>query len=240
MAMAFAIIGDVVSPRERGRYSGYLGAVFALAGVAGPLLGGYFVDNLSWRWMFYVNLPVGLVALVVTSSVLRLPFATRRHRVDLEGAALLVVVPGPHLHGELDARLPHRLRQVRRHRLLPLFLQVVTGASATNSGLLLLPLMAGLMATSLGSGRVITRTGRYRAWPGRQLLPLHGRRRHRGGRRAHCCSPGDGDRPRQPAGVGVAAISTERLSSFGFVWLAESASHPYHPLRRHWAAIRGW
>src|SRR5918999_1381598 len=65
MAMAFAIIGDVVSPRERGRYTGYLGAVFAVSSVAGPLLGGFFVDHLSWRWVFYVNLPVGIVALVV-------------------------------------------------------------------------------------------------------------------------------------------------------------------------------
>src|SRR5688572_30430832 len=90
MAMAFAIIGDVVSPRERGRYTGYLGAVFAVSSVAGPLLGGFFVDNLSWRWVFYVNLPVGIVALVVTSSVLRLPFTRQDHRIDLAGAALLV------------------------------------------------------------------------------------------------------------------------------------------------------
>ena len=75
MAMAFAIIGDIVSPRERGRYTGYLGAVFAVASVAGPLLGGFFVDNLTWRWVFYVNVPIGIVALVITSSVLRLPFA---------------------------------------------------------------------------------------------------------------------------------------------------------------------
>ena len=218
MAMAFAIIGDVVSPRERGRYTGYLGAVFAVASVAGPLLGGFFVDNLSWRWVFYVNVPIGIVALIVTSSVLQLPFTRRDHRIDFEGAALLVagvsalllaLVWGGNEYewgsttivGLLVASavllavfviwegraeepiLPLRLFRARVFTIgvllsfvvgasmfgaivfLPLFLQAVTGASATNSGLLLLPLMAGLMTTSVGSGRVIARTGHYRRWP---------------------------------------------------------------------------
>ncbi len=73
MAIAFAIIGDVIPPRERGRYQGYFGAVFGLSSVAGPLLGGYLTDALSWRWIFYVNLPIGIVALVVTSMVLKMP-----------------------------------------------------------------------------------------------------------------------------------------------------------------------
>ena len=82
MALAMAIIGDIVSPRDRGRYQGYMGAVFAFSSVVGPLLGGFFVDNLSWRWVFYINLPVGAVALAVTSVVLELPFQRVRHAVD--------------------------------------------------------------------------------------------------------------------------------------------------------------
>lgn len=218
MAMAFAIIGDILSPRERGRYTGLLVAVFAVASVVGPLLGGFFVDALSWRWVFYVNVPVGAVALVVTSSALRLPFARRRHRIDLEGAALLVagvsclllvLVWGGNEHpwssgtiiglaaaGALltaaflawEARTDEPVLPLHLFRdpvfsvstalsfvvgsamfgaivYLPVFLQIVTGASATSSGLLVLPLMGGLMTMSVTSGRVISRTGRYKAWP---------------------------------------------------------------------------
>ncbi len=218
MAMAFAIIGDIVSPRERGRYTGYLGAVFAVSSVVGPLLGGFFVDHLSWRWVFYINLPVGLAALLVTASVLHLPRTTRRQRVDVEGAALLVAgvsclllalvwggneypwgsatIVGLGLGGvvltvaflawELRVEAPILPLRLFTNRVvavscavlfligcamfggivfLPLFLQVVTGASATASGLLLLPLITGIMITSIGSGRIITHTGRYKAWP---------------------------------------------------------------------------
>ncbi|MGH2674775.1 MAG: MDR family MFS transporter [Actinomycetota bacterium] len=218
IAMSMTIIGDVVSPRERGRYQGYIGGVFALASVAGPLLGGFFVDHLTWRWIFYVNLPVGLVALAVTSSVLRLPFRRRPHRIDFLGAGLLVaavtclllaavwggdlyewgspltlglVAAGVILSGLFIAqerRAPEPILPLRLFRrrtvavssailfvvgatlfgsivFLPLFLQAVLGFSATSSGLLLLPLMFGIVTTSVASGRIITRTGRYRWWP---------------------------------------------------------------------------
>jgi EmrB/QacA subfamily drug resistance transporter len=218
MAMAFAVIGEVVPPRERGRYTGYMGSVFAVSSVAGPLLGGFFVDSLSWRWVFFINVPIGIAALFVTSSVLKLPVHSIRARVDYEGAALLVagvssllllLVWGgneyewrsPTIIGLgvaalvllvgfvlWERRVAEPLLPLRLFRdpifsvvsvmsvlvgaamfggmiFLPVFLQVVTGASATNSGLLLLPLMAGLMSMSILSGKVISRTGRYKAWP---------------------------------------------------------------------------
>jgi len=218
MALAIAIIGDVVSPRERGRYQGYIGAVFAVASVAGPLVGGFLVDHLTWRWAFYVNLPVGVAALLVTSVALDLPFRRSGHTVDYLGAALLVAgvtsvllvtvwggdrygwgsptilglaAMGVLLLGAFAVQeqrasepvLPPRLFRDPVFRVatatlfligvamfgaivfLPLFLQVVVGASATSSGLLLLPLMAGIVASSVVVGRVISRTGRYRWYP---------------------------------------------------------------------------
>ena len=218
MGLTFAVVGDVVSSRERGRYIGLLAGVWAFASVIGPLIGGFIVDNMSWRWVFLINLPVGAVAFAVTSSALRLPVVRRSHRIDVGGAALLVagvsglllalvwggteypwsspVISGLLAAGGLllvaflywESRVEEPILPLRLFRdpifsvgsalgfltgcglfgsviFLPLFLQVATGVSATNSGLLLLPLTAGVVAGSVGSGRIISRTGRYRGWP---------------------------------------------------------------------------
>src|SRR4051812_40650115 len=85
MTLAMAIVGDIVAPRERGRYQGYIQMVFVLASVAGPLLGGVFVDHASWRWVFYVNLPIGALALGVVTTALELPVKRARTRIDYLG-----------------------------------------------------------------------------------------------------------------------------------------------------------
>ena len=218
MALSQAIIGDIVSPRERGRYQGYMGSVFGLASVGGPLIGGFLVDGPGWRWCFYVGVPIGVAAFVVTNRVLTMPFTRRDHQVDYLGAALIVggvsllllllslagkefgwgsaeaigmgigsvVLLGLAVVQERRAAepiIPPRLFKIPTFRItslagfivgvamfgaivyLPQYLQIVKGQSPTRSGLLTIPLMVGLMAMSIGSGRVITRTGRYKAFP---------------------------------------------------------------------------
>ncbi|MGH9212096.1 MAG: MDR family MFS transporter [Acidimicrobiales bacterium] len=218
IVLAQAIIADVVSPRERGRYQGYFGAMFGAATVIGPLLGGFLTDHLSWRWVFYVNLPIGIVAVLVTSVVL--PANTRRKHVAIDwpgtvllsaaiiGLVLLTTWGGteytwgsPTIVGlgavvvaltvafvaverrTAEPAIPLRLFRVRTVTIacavsfvlgvamfgattyLPTFLQVANGASASNSGLLLVPLLAGLVGASMLAGQVVTRTGRYRVFP---------------------------------------------------------------------------
>jgi EmrB/QacA subfamily drug resistance transporter len=218
MVSAQAAIGDVVPPRERGRYSGLFGAVFGLASVAGPLLGGFLTGHLSWRWIFYVNLPLGVVAFFVLAATL--PSVTERvhHVVDYLGTLLLAgglsaIILATSLGGTSYAwgstfivclgivgvllLCAFVLAERRAHEpvlplrllanpvfsvtsavgfvvgfalfgavtYLPLFLQVVKGASPTGSGLQLVPLMVGLLITSIASGQAITRTGRYKPFP---------------------------------------------------------------------------
>ncbi|HVM41602.1 MAG TPA: MDR family MFS transporter [Acidimicrobiia bacterium] len=218
MALAMAIVGDVISPRQRGRYQGYLGSVFALSSIGGPLLGGFFADHLSWRWVFYINIPIGLVALVVTGIVLDLPFRRVQHAIDWLGSALLVAGvtslllvtvwggseyawDSPTILGLAafgltatvafvfqERRAAEPILPLRLFRndiftvtsaagfvtgvimfgtiiFIPMFLQVVVGSSATNSGLLLTPLMGGVIVTTVVVGRLVTRTGRYRVFP---------------------------------------------------------------------------
>ena len=218
MVGAQAIIADIVPPRERGRYTGLIGGVFAVASVAGPLLGGFLVDNLSWRWVFYVNLPVGALAILIVATRLHLKTPTVRHRIDVLGAALLsagvtslillttwggteyawgsativglgiagVALLGAFVWWETRAAEPILPLSLFRSRVfsvanamgftigmamfgaiifIPLYLQLVYGASPTSSGLRLLPLMAGLLVAAILSGRAITKVGRYKIFP---------------------------------------------------------------------------
>jgi EmrB/QacA subfamily drug resistance transporter len=218
MVGVMAIIADLVPPRERGRYQGLMAGIMAIAMVAGPLVGGFITDNLSWRWAFYVNLPLGGIALILLATTLHLPKYRTEHRIDWLGAGLLSVgitaivlittwggnqydwtspqilgltalavvslvafgyverrVPEPILPLGLFANRNFAVISVIGFLLgfamfgamnfLPLFQQTVQGASATNSGLLLLPLMFGMLVVSIIVGRAITKTGRYRMFP---------------------------------------------------------------------------
>jgi EmrB/QacA subfamily drug resistance transporter len=218
MVGAMAIIGDLLPPRERGRYQGFFAGVMALAMVAGPLVGGFITDNLDWRWAFYVNLPIGAVVLVWLASRLNLPKHRTEHRIDWLGAGLLgvgvtslvlittwggsqyewlswqiiglavlaVVTLGAFGYVERRVAEPVLSLSLFRNRnfalvsaigfllgfamfgaitFLPLYQQTVQGASATNSGLLLLPMMGAMLVVSIVAGQVITRTGRYKVFP---------------------------------------------------------------------------
>jgi len=208
----------LIPPRERGRYQGLFGAVFGLATIIGPLLGGFFVDHLTWRWIFYINLPTGMLALAVLAVALPSRPSNRRHTIDYLGAALLsfaltAIILATSLGGNsfpwgspfivamsagavisvlafiaVEARSPEPILSLSLFRdrtftitsavglivglslfgsvtYLPIHLQLVKGESPTGSGLQLMPMMLGMLVTSVVSGRLISRWGRYRPFP---------------------------------------------------------------------------
>src|SRR6476469_2036624 len=213
-----AVVGDIVPPRDRGRFQGIFGAVFGLASIAGPLLGGYFTTHWTWRWIFYINLPLGIAALVVIAATLPSRSDRQQHSIDYMGAVLLAIAlsaiilvtdlggtsypwSSPVVLGTAAAGLValvlflvveqraaepilplHLFRNaafsvtsvvalnvgfamVGSITYLPLFFQVVKGASPTESGLEMLPMMGGMLTSSIVSGQLISRTGRYKIFP---------------------------------------------------------------------------
>jgi len=218
MVTTQAVVGDIIPPRERGRYQGIFGAAFGVASVAGPLLGGYFTSNLTWRWIFYINSPLGILALVVLAATLPAQSSYQRHAIDYLGAGLLaaslaavilvtdlggvaypfssplmiglivVAVVGLIAFIFIERRAQEPVLPLRLFRLrevwvtsavglitgfallgsvtyLPLFLQIVKGMSPTESGLRMIPLMGGTLATSILAGQIASRTGRYKIFP---------------------------------------------------------------------------
>ncbi|MEJ2858622.1 MULTISPECIES: MDR family MFS transporter [unclassified Saccharothrix] len=224
MSLAMAILADITSPRDRSRYMGYFMAVFGVSSVAGPVVGGLFaglesfLGTAGWRWVFLINVPIALVALVVVARVLNIPHKRVDHRIDYLGALLLTVGLVPllivaeqgrewgwdsaasiamYVVGVLglvgfvfaerragdEALLPLRLFQRQTFSLgnavnfvmgiamfggmvsLPLYLQIVKGYSATEAGLMMLPLTLGIMTAAGTSGRITAKTGRYKVFP---------------------------------------------------------------------------
>lgn len=218
MVGVMAIIGDLVPPRERGKYQGMMAGVMAIAMIGGPLVGGSITDHWGWRWAFYINLPLGVVALGLITAVLHLPKKRSEARIDYLGAALLTVgitsivlvtTWGGTEYAWGSARImeligigvaalvgfvfwqtraaepivPLHIFRSRNFTLmsvigfitgfvmfgatlfLPLYQQSVQGASATNSGLLLLPMLGAMLVTSMVAGRITTSSGRYKVFP---------------------------------------------------------------------------
>lgn len=219
MILSQAIIADIVPANERGKFMGPLGAVFGLSAVAGPLLGGYFVDHLTWQWAFYINIPIGIAAFAIAYFALQLPSRKPEKRIDILGVVFisittvcliffadfggdtafgwgslatwawgagLVVAAAAFIFTEARAEDPIIPLSLFRNPVfinataiglmlgigmfaaigfIPTFLQMASGTSAAVSGLLLVPMMVGMMGTSIASGLLITKTGRYKIYP---------------------------------------------------------------------------
>ncbi len=218
MSLVLAIVGDVIPPRQRGKYMGYFFGVFGISSVAGPLLGGFLTDSFSWRWVFFVNIPLGAAALSAVASRLHLPVHKREHSIDYMGATLLgtssvcllmATVWGGHTYAwgsnqilsllgggvvlaaafvlwELRAKEPIIPMRLFRNDIftvsvllsllsgiamfasilyIPLYQQLIRGYSPTKSGLLMLPLVIGLLAASIISGRLTSKLGKYKIFP---------------------------------------------------------------------------
>jgi EmrB/QacA subfamily drug resistance transporter len=217
-ALALAVIGDVIPPRERGRYQGYFGVVFGTSSVLGPVLGGFFTEGPGWRWIFYINVPIGIAALVVTSVALKMPVVRRDHKIDYLGASVVVASvtslllytawAGPDygwtsplgvtlvgagvllalLFVLVESRVSEPIIPLELFRdsvfslsivytfitgfamfgamiFIPMYLQVVDGMTPTESGLAMLPMVVGIFSTSISSGQLMSRTGRYKVFP---------------------------------------------------------------------------
>ena len=218
MSLVLAIVGDIIPPRQRGQYMAYFLGVFGVASIAGPLLGGFLTDSISWRSIFYVNVPLGIVALSAVASRLHLPVYRHQHRIDYPGAMLLsgssvslllATVWGGNVYAwaseqilgllaaglvlgvafvlwELRAAEPIIPMSLFRNGIftvsiilsllsgiamfasilyIPEYQQIVRGYSPTKSGLLMLPLILGLLLASIVSGRLTTKSGRYKIFP---------------------------------------------------------------------------